>query len=268
MHRPVKMLAAVVGTAALAGAVAACGTSDIQVSKSRPASYRGAELFQERCSGCHSLTAAASNGSASNVRTRLRTNGPNFNVRKESAVRVKFAIENGGFSGAIMPQNIVVGSDADLVAAFVAKYAGQDVKAPIGPAPATTTQPPAPQAPAAPAPTTPAPAPAAQAPPPPRTTAPTKPSAPSQAAAGAAVFTSAGCGACHTFAPAGSKGQVGPNLTTIGKKGKAFIRTSIVKPGAVITKGYPPNVMPATFGQSLSKQQIDQLVAYLLSGSK
>jgi hypothetical protein len=50
---------------------------------------------------------------------------------------VLFAIRNGGFSGAIMPQNIVVGDDAQKVAAFVSKYAGQDVSQ--QPAPATTT---------------------------------------------------------------------------------------------------------------------------------
>lgn len=35
-----------------------------------------------------------------------------------------YAIQNGGFSGAIMPGNIIVGDDALLVARFVAKYAG------------------------------------------------------------------------------------------------------------------------------------------------
>ena len=52
---------------------------------------------------------------------------------------VIYAIRNGGFSGAIMPQNIVVGADADKVAAFVAKYAGQDVSEPPRPAATTTT---------------------------------------------------------------------------------------------------------------------------------
>src|SRR5205085_2663131 len=36
-----------------------------------------------------------------------------------------YAIENGGFSGAIMPQNVVVGQDAMKVAQFVATYAGR-----------------------------------------------------------------------------------------------------------------------------------------------
>jgi hypothetical protein len=48
---------------------------------------------------------------------------------------VIYAIRNGGFSGAIMPQNIVVGENAEKVAAFVAKYAGRDVAEQPGPSP-------------------------------------------------------------------------------------------------------------------------------------
>ena len=44
-----------------------------------------------------------------------------------------YAIRNGGFSGAIMPQNIVVGEDAKAVADFVAEYAGRDATEPPGP---------------------------------------------------------------------------------------------------------------------------------------
>ena len=36
-----------------------------------------------------------------------------------------YAIQNGGFSGSIMPQNIVVGDEARAVAEFVAEYAGK-----------------------------------------------------------------------------------------------------------------------------------------------
>ena len=52
---------------------------------------------------------------------------------------VIYAIRNGGFSGAIMPQNIVVGADAQKVAAFVAKYAGGDVVNSPRPTSSTTT---------------------------------------------------------------------------------------------------------------------------------
>ncbi len=83
-------------------------------------------LFNQRCSGCHTLSYAATHGSAQNVRTAQENNGPNFDVRCERPVaRVLYAIQNGGFSGAIMPQNIVVGAQALAVAQFVATYAGR-----------------------------------------------------------------------------------------------------------------------------------------------
>jgi mono/diheme cytochrome c family protein len=101
----------------------ACGTQGIQVSKSSP--YRhGAELFLQRCSGCHTLATVGAEGSAVSIKDRVRTNGPNFNFRKEQYGQVLYAIRNGGFSGAIMPQNIVVGQQAQEVAAFLAKYSG------------------------------------------------------------------------------------------------------------------------------------------------
>ena len=36
-----------------------------------------------------------------------------------------YAIRNGGFSGAIMPANIVVGQDAEAVADFLSEYSGR-----------------------------------------------------------------------------------------------------------------------------------------------
>ncbi len=133
MSRLAKILA--LGTAALAVAIAAaaCGTQKIEVPKSQAQLRSGAVLFQQRCSGCHSLTYAASNGSAPNIRTAQATSGPNFNQRCERPVdRVLYAIENGGFSGAYMPQNVVVGQDALDVAKFVATYAGRQAPRQVG----------------------------------------------------------------------------------------------------------------------------------------
>ena len=116
---------------ALAAVVAlgsACGSKGVQVDD------RGADLFAERCAGCHTLAAAGTHGS-----TAERISGPNLNYRKETQDTVLYAIRNGGFSGAIMPQNIVVGKDADAVAAFVAKYAGTKAKSPPAPNPTATT---------------------------------------------------------------------------------------------------------------------------------
>lgn len=120
----------------MAGATAACGTEKLNVPKTNAQIYHGAVLFSQRCSGCHTLSYAATHGSAANVRTAEFNNGPNFNVRCERPVtRVLYAIENGGFSGAIMPQNVVVGQDAIDVAEFVAKYAGRQAPKVSGLAP-------------------------------------------------------------------------------------------------------------------------------------
>jgi cytochrome c551 len=117
--RGALLLIAVAATATVAG----CGTQGVQVPDNDPA-HEGSQIFAERCSGCHTLTPAGTEGSANRGQ---RQQGPDLDQRKESVSDVIYAIRNGGFSGAIMPQNIVVGDDADKVAAFVAKYAGQDV---------------------------------------------------------------------------------------------------------------------------------------------
>ncbi len=126
MRRPARILVLLGAAIAAPLLTAACGTQRISVPKSQGALYRGAVLFNQRCSGCHTLSYAATQGSAANVFTAEFNNGPNFNVRCERpAIRVLYAIENGGFSGAVMPQNIVVGKDAIEVAKFVATYSGR-----------------------------------------------------------------------------------------------------------------------------------------------
>jgi hypothetical protein len=47
----------------------------------------------------------------------------------------------------------------------------------------------------------------------------------------------------------------------------AFIKQSIVDPNAYIAKGYPASLMPKTFGKSLSAKQLNDLVAFILSGT-
>ena len=117
---------AVLVTAAFA---AGCGSRGDQVASS-DSTYTGSELFANHCSGCHTLDVAGTQGSATKVRDRERVDGPNFNTRCEKADEVLYAIRNGGFSGAIMPENIVVGKDAQEVADFLSKYAGKQSKTP------------------------------------------------------------------------------------------------------------------------------------------
>lgn len=129
MSRRARYVAILMVGALAALVITACGTDHVAVSASDTtyaSDMAGASIFAERCSGCHTLSYAGANGSGANPRTYLNISGPNFNVRCERPVaRVLYAIENGGFSGAYMPQNIVVGQQAREVAMFVAKYAGR-----------------------------------------------------------------------------------------------------------------------------------------------
>jgi mono/diheme cytochrome c family protein len=119
--RPI-VIACLLGAAVAAG----CG-GDIEVPASDQTAHRGAVLFYERCSGCHTFKAANAYGSKpeGQLQPGERTNGPNFNTRKVSRDDALFAIRNGGFSGAIMPANVVTGKEAEEVADFLSKYSGK-----------------------------------------------------------------------------------------------------------------------------------------------
>jgi mono/diheme cytochrome c family protein len=92
-----------------------------------------------------------------------------------------------------------------------------------------------------------------------------------QAKTGEQIFTAAGCAGCHTFAPAGSNGNIGPNLNELksaaakyakGQTPEEYVSESIVKPDAFIVPGFS-NAMPSFEGR-LTDQQIQALVDYLL----
>ncbi len=110
--------------------LAACGSQGVEVDSE--ADLQGAELFAERCGGCHTLEAAGAQGSSTRV---VRNQGPNLDERAESSEDVLYAIRNGGFSGAIMPQQIVTGEEAQAIADFVAKYSGTKIDRPTRPSP-------------------------------------------------------------------------------------------------------------------------------------
>lgn len=118
-----KAAAKTLALLACAVLLGACGSQGIQLAKTNP-DYRGAVLFRDHCAGCHTLGVVGAEGSATNISNRVKTNGPNFNFRKENVEQVLYAIRNGGFSGDIMPENMVVGENAQAVAAFLAKYSG------------------------------------------------------------------------------------------------------------------------------------------------
>ena len=95
------------------------------------------------------------------------------------------------------------------------------------------------------------------------------------AAAGKTVFDANNCASCHTFQPANASGTIGPDLDNAPEQDAkadhnmalaAFIKESIVNPDAYIAKGFTKGLMPTTFGSSLSKTQLNDLVAFIVSG--
>ena len=239
---------------AIGAGVTACGSEDVSptVKKDDPAIARGADLFAERCAGCHTLDVVGAQGGATLIKDRERVDGPNFNVRRETPQSVLYAIRNGGFSGAIMPENIVVGREADDVAAFLSKYAGRERKAEITPQqPAgggnanggSTTTPP----------TTQSTPPATTSTPEAGTTTTGAGAAPQANAQGKQVFTQS-CGSCHTLKDAATTGTVGPNLDDL-KPDEATVQRQVTNGGGV---------MPAFKGQ-LTDAQIKAVAQYVSS---
>ncbi|MBK5219029.1 MAG: c-type cytochrome [Thermoleophilia bacterium] len=86
---------------------------------------------------------------------------------------------------------------------------------------------------------------------------------------GAQVFTNNGCGGCHILAAAGSGGVTGPDLDEVLVAGDsaAQIEDMIADPNAEIAQGYPANVMPESFGETLSKKELEDLVQYLIENT-
>jgi mono/diheme cytochrome c family protein len=76
------------------------------------------------------------------------------------------------------------------------------------------------------------------------------------AAAGEAVYASAGCGGCHTLEAAGSSGSVGPNLDDAQPDAALVIDR--------VTNGR--GAMPA-FKDDLSEKQIADVAAYVVSST-
>jgi mono/diheme cytochrome c family protein len=77
------------------------------------------------------------------------------------------------------------------------------------------------------------------------------------AAAGEAVFASAGCGSCHVLEAAGTSGAVGPNLDQ--SKPDAALVVDRVTNGS--------GLMPA-FGDTLSEKQIQDVAAYVVASTQ
>jgi len=81
----------------------------------------------------------------------------------------------------------------------------------------------------------------------------------------------ANCSACHSTSP--DVTIVGPTLAGIatragemvsGLDARAYLEQSIIDPGATLTEGFK-NLMPDTYGNSLSEEDLDALISYMLT---
>lgn len=83
---------------------------------------------------------------------------------------------------------------------------------------------------------------------------------------------SASCHICHSLKPGENK--VGPSLAEIGTRAtnrvpgmtaEDYLRESIVHPDAYIVEGYSPGLMLPDLAEKLSEEQIENLIAFLIS---
>jgi mono/diheme cytochrome c family protein len=195
---------------------------------------RGKQLFAAKCATCHTLRDAGSTA----------TQGPDLDAAfgqaravgmdpQTIAGVVKAQVDNPRPStpnpSVSMPAGLLSGTDLDDVASYIGEVAGN-----------------------------------------PKFKGPQLPNLP-----GAQVFSQSGCGSCHTLQAAGTSGTTGPNLddvigtVTQTKGGKddlktpAGIKQAIVDPQKTTAPGYPSGVMPSTFGQSITPQDLSALVKFL-----
>ncbi|MFM8322006.1 MAG: c-type cytochrome [Chloroflexota bacterium] len=109
----------------------------------------------------------------------------------------------------------------------------------------------------------------------------TKPLPEGDAAAGEAKATSLGCVACHIAAPTGphwlandqepgvgtrAAARIGqPDYTGAAQSDVQYLFEAIVSPNVYVVPGFAPGIMPQNYGNTLTDQDMADLVAYLLS---
>ncbi len=116
----IPLLYLALGVAVPAAVIASRGESEGGVGKLRSESLtkkdeNGKVLFLETCSSCHNLDAVQAGG----------VTGPDLDTLGVDKQRVLNAIKRGGTGDGRMPSGLLVGQDADDVATYVAKVAGQ-----------------------------------------------------------------------------------------------------------------------------------------------
>jgi cbb3-type cytochrome c oxidase subunit III len=159
-------------------AATGCGTTGLPEAGAGDTT-RGKELFKEKCAQCHTLADAGTRGvigpNLDNAFRQSRADGlGDLTIQSVIRGQIAYAVEFPPTGATGMPPNIVIGEDADSVAAYVASVASLPVRAQPGAVAGGGEE--------------------------------------GKAVDGKAIFAEAGCGGCHTLAAAGTNGTVGPNL--------------------------------------------------------
>ena len=77
-------------------------------------------------------------------------------------------------------------------------------------------------------------------------------------------FFATNCGGCHVLSQAGTTGTTGPNLDeALPGQSPEQIAQSITEPDSQLSPGFPAGVMPQNYGDTVTPQQLQQLVRYL-----
>jgi mono/diheme cytochrome c family protein len=188
----------------------------------------GKAKFVEQCGQCHILARAGTAG----------TQGPSLDAAFQAALAegldrdtVQGVVEDQiahPRKGSIMPAGLVKGEDATDVAAYVGYAAARPGEDEGALATAGLAE----------------------------------------ATTGEQIFTAAGCAGCHTFQPAGSTGNIGPDLDDLASAAgdmppEEFVRQSILDPDAEVAQGFSAGVMPSFEGR-LTDKQVQALTEYLL----
>lgn len=230
-----RLRVALVGAVLTVVAASGCGAVG-RVTSGDPG--HGKQLFLQpakpggySCASCHTLGDAKSSGSI----------GPNLDDAFSSDKSQSFSeqtikdVVRGqiAYPEAPMPANLYEGQDANDIATYIAKCAGNPTCG------VTATH-------------------EGEAAPPTTTTAPTTTSGGGGGggggtAAGKSVFT-ANCGSCHTLKDAGTHGNVGPNLDQL-KPAQPIVVRQVTNGGAIM----PP------FKNKLSQAQIQAVATYVSS---
>src|SRR5215213_155731 len=230
MVRRAALAALAVATAVF---VSGCGAVD-HMSASDGDASNGKTLFSQKCASCHELADAKATGT---IGPSLDDAFASVRVQQFDESTIRDVVRGQiAYPEEPMPAQLVVGEDADDVAAYVGKCGG----VPACGVEATNAAPPA------------------------QTTTTPEPGGGGGGGGGAdaqaegkQIFTgSAGCGGCHTLKDAGTSGNVGPNLDE-AKIGRALAVDRV-------TNGKGP--MPPVKGQP-SPPQIQAVASYVSSAA-